>query len=154
MDNPKIVGIVHKTNSPPPFIRSTKKNIRSNAITLANILFVILLCVERSGTTDNDATNNIEAVNTANTPKPPPLLIDTINVITTGTMSIRAIIIPALYAIFLSFFACLSNIPSASSFITVSIVVFLNASYVFLHFSQVIKCCSTIFLLAEVQALS
>lgn len=97
-------SLVPSTKQILPSIHSVyKKNIRSNAITLANILFVILLCVERSGTTDNDATNNIEAVNTANTPKPPPLLIDTINVITTGTMSIRAIIIPALYAIFLSF---------------------------------------------------
>ena len=41
----------------------------------------------------------MEAVNTANTASPPPVLTDTINVITIGTNSIKAITIPVLYAI-------------------------------------------------------
>lgn len=65
----------------------------------ANILFVILLRVERSGTTNSEEISSMEAVNTANTTSPPPVLTDTINVITIGTNSIKAITIPVLYAI-------------------------------------------------------
>ena len=104
-DNPKIVGTDQKINSPPPFMRSTKYMISNKAKIPIKILLNNLFLLDVNGTTVNAPVRSIDAVNTQNTPKPPPLLTDTQKVITIGITSNNAITTPALYAAFFSFFA-------------------------------------------------
>ena len=104
-DNPRIVGIATIRNPPPPFIRSTKNRINSNAPTPQRIVRESRFFKDRSGTAVIAPTRSILASVTKNTPSPPPFAIPTISVINTGSIKSPAMMTPALKAAVLSLFA-------------------------------------------------
>ena len=104
-----MVGMESSRNCPPPFMRSTKKRIRSRAKIPARILFVSFFCSVIRGTAVNAATRSMEAVVTEKTPSPPPTAMEKRKVRITGMSSRTLMISPAFQAAVLSFLACRSR---------------------------------------------